>query len=152
MLLKAVSECHRRLQQGYPGFASLALLKHNHLSFSGIKKQESRPPRTQTVLCMAPGTYSKGESRAQEKGPLPLDLTGELAAAFDILSLVRRVGVRCFVLARIWAPLAFASKKDPEVPDTSVTPRVFWWGQFCVSVCLTCTSIQFCQDVSTLVK
>lgn len=76
---------------------------------------------------MAPGTYSKGESRAQEKGPLPLDLTGELAAAFGILSLVRRVGVRCFVLARIWAPLAFASsKKDPEVPDTSVTPWVFW--------------------------
>lgn len=118
--------CHRGLQQGYPGFASLALLKHNHLSFSGVKKQESRPPRTQIVLFMVPGTHSKGELRAQKKGPLPLEPTGELAAVFDILSLVHRAAVRCFVLAHTWAPLAFASsKKDHEVPDTSEASIVF---------------------------
>lgn len=45
MQLKVLLECHRGLQQGYPGFASLALLKHNHLSFSGAKTQESRTPQ-----------------------------------------------------------------------------------------------------------
>lgn len=79
------------------------------------------------MLCMVPGTHSKEELRAQKKGLLPLEPTGELAAVFDILSLVCRAGVRCFVLAHTWAPLAFASsKKNPEVPDTSATPWVFY--------------------------
>lgn len=68
---------------------------------------------------MVLGTHSKEELRAQKKAPLPLEQ--------ESWQLAHRVGVTCFVLAPAWAPLAFASNtKDPEVPDTSVTPWVFW--------------------------
>lgn len=72
-------------------------------------------------MCGSRNTFQEGVESTEE-GPLPLEETGELAAAFDILSLVHRAGVRCFVLAHTWTPLAFASsKRDPEVPDSSVT-------------------------------
>lgn len=49
--------------------------------FWGQKTGIQPLPRPQIVPRVVPGTPSRGESRAQMKGALPLKLTGELAAA-----------------------------------------------------------------------